>query len=85
MKQRFVPNDAIGKPAAREQAAPLCGEEEACFKLGAISPEPTAAGQFTSGMNNAQTLGREPPSALFSATMDGHPSLEMGGREGGDV
>lgn len=57
-------------------AAPAVWEEEVDFKLAAISPEQTAAGQFTSSVNNAPALGREPPSSLFSATMDGHPSLE---------
>lgn len=77
MKQWFVQNDAIGnlQPVS---SSPAVWEEEVYFKLRAISLEPTAVGQFTSSMNNAQTLGREPPSSLFSATMDGHPSLRLG-------
>lgn len=62
-------------------SGPAVWEEEVYFKLGAISLEQTAAGQFTSSMNNAQTLGHEPPSSLFSATTNGHPSLEKGSRE----
>lgn len=35
-------------------------EGEVYFKLRAISPEQSAAGQFTSRMNNAHTLSRGP-------------------------
>lgn len=63
-----------------ETCSPAVWEERVCFKLGAISLEQTAAGQFTSSMNNAQTLGRWPPSSLLSATMDRHPSFETGDR-----
>lgn len=79
MKQWFVWNDAIGN-LQLASSSPAVWEEEVYFKLRAISLEQTAAGQFTSGMNNAPTLGREPPSSLFSATMDGRPSLETGSR-----
>lgn len=79
MKQWFVWNDAIGNLQLASNS-PAVWEEEVYFKLRAISLEQTAAGQFTSSMNNAQTLGHEPPSSLFSATMDGHRSLETGNR-----
>lgn len=71
-------NDAIGN-LQFASSSPAVWEEEVYFKLGAISLKQTAAGQFTSSMNNAPTLGREPPSSLFTATMDGHSSLETGG------
>lgn len=64
MKQWFVRNDAIGN-LQLAGSGPAVREEEVYFKLGAISLEQTAAGQFTSSMNNVQTLGREPPSSLF--------------------
>lgn len=79
MKQWFVWNDAVGN-LQLAGSSPAVWEEEVYFKLGAISLEQTAAGQFTSSMNNAQTLGREPPSSPLSATMDGHPSTETGSR-----
>ena len=55
MKQWFVRNNAIGN-LQLVSSGPAVWEEEVYFKLGAISPEQTAAGQFTSSMNNAQTL-----------------------------
>lgn len=64
-------------------AAPLCGKRK-CISTHLNSEfllKQAAAGQFTSGMIKAQTLGREPPSSLFSATMDTHPSFETGNRK----
>lgn len=78
MKQWFVRNDAIGN-LQFASCSPAVWEEEVCFKLGAISLKQAAAGQFTSSMNNAPTVGREPLSSLFTATIDGHRSLETGG------
>lgn len=80
MKQWFVRNNAIGN-LQLVSSSPAVWEEEVYFKLRAISPEQTAAGQFTSSMNNAQTLGREPPSSLFSATMDRQTSLIGDGQQ----
>ena len=77
MKQWFVWNDAIGN-LQLASSGPAVWEEEVNFKLRAISLELTAAGQFSSSMNNAPTLGRELLSSLFPATMDGHPSLKTG-------
>jgi len=79
MKQWSVWNDAIGN-LQLASSSPAVWEEKVYFKLRAISLEQTAAGQFTSSMNNAPTFGRELPSSLFSATMDGHPSLETGNK-----
>ena len=71
MKPWFVWNNASEN---LQLESPAVWEEEVCFKVGAISLEQTAAGQFTSSMNNAQTLGREPRPPQFSATTDTHRS-----------
>lgn len=62
MKHWFVRNDAIGN-LQLASSSPAVWEEEVYFKLGAIPLQQTAAGQFTSSMNNAQTLGYEPASS----------------------
>lgn len=64
-------------------AAPPCGKRK-CISTH-LKPEfllkQTAAGRFTSSVIKAQTFGCEPPSSLFSATMDRHPSFETGNRK----
>lgn len=60
-------------------------EEEVYFKLPAISPEQCAAGQFTSRMNNARALSREPLSSPFSAMADARRSFETWGNNRTDV
>lgn len=79
MKQWFVRNDAIGN-LQLASSSPAVWEKEVYFKLGEISLEQTAAGRFSSSMNNAPTHGCELPFSLFLATMDGHPSLKIGNR-----